>query len=108
MPPKTQTLQNDIVSALGLNDLPKETRDELIAKIVEVVIKRLLLNIFDRLSEDSAEEFGKLQTSGDADAMEVFLKEKIEDYDNLVQTTVSDFIAEVKGTIETLKSSINA
>ncbi len=108
MPPKTQTLQNDIVTALGLNDLPEETRDELIAKMTEVVIKRLLLNIFEKLSEDSVEEFGKLQTSGDAEAMEAFLKEKIEDYDGLVQKTVSDFITEVKGTIETLKSSINS
>lgn len=101
-------LQDDIVKALGLDELPIETRDELLAKMVEVVIKRIMLNIFDRLPEEAVAEFGKLQAAGDSDALDVFLKSKIADYDALVQSTVSDFISEVKGTIETLKSSINA
>lgn len=104
---QTPGIQAAIVKALGLEELPEATRDELLAKMTEVVLKRVLVMIYEKLPEEVVPEFGRLQDAGEAAAVDAFLAEKIPGYDKLVEETVRGFVLEVKDTIETLKTSMS-
>jgi len=99
------TLQQNIIQDLGLQDLPQETQIKLLTQMTESVLKRITVQVLERLSEQEREEFAKLQETGDANKVNEFLKLKIPDYEDMVQKIVAEFKEEMKANIETLKSA---
>ncbi len=90
----------DIVRELGLESLPQEKKEEMLAKIGELLMKQIFLETMDRLGEEGATEYERLMESNpEQSAIESFLNEKIPGYNELIAKIVEDFKKEMKEAI---------
>jgi hypothetical protein len=95
MTDQSTVLKQTIIEELGLGDLPQEKQDELMTQIGEVVMKRIYLETMETLEKEDQEKLVDLMEK-DPEGVEVFLREKISDYDNFVKKVVDEFKAELK------------
>lgn len=93
-------LQKSIVEELGLQDLPQEKQEEILVKMTEVLLKKIYLETFEKLSEADCVELGNMLDGEEADPgkVEGYLRSKIENYDDFVKGVVDDFKADMKKT----------
>lgn len=89
--PKSAALAQ-LIKDLGIDTLSKDKQNELIIKMTEVLLKRIFLETMESLGEEGREEYEKL-TAGEVDPekVEAFFKEKIKNYDDMVQVIVDEF-----------------
>jgi hypothetical protein len=97
------TLQQNIIKEFGLEKLPKEKQSEILTKMTESVLKRIYVNVLEKLSADDITEFEKLQESASQGEIDRFLKAKIDNYEELIFNTIKGFKEEMKETIQSLK-----
>lgn len=91
-----QELMN-LAEELGFGAVSDEKKVELIAQMGEVLIKRIMLETFDRLGDSGVDEYEKLMEGGaDEAALKAFLDEKIPGYDRVVEKIVANFKEEMK------------
>lgn len=94
---KQKKNQKTLIDELGLGNLSQEKQDKLMIKMTEVVLKRIFVKAMEKLSEAEQEEYTKLiDQDVEPDQLETFLKEKISNYDGMVQKTIEDFKKEMK------------
>lgn len=75
---KTRTIQGrDLIEKLGLKALPVKQQEKLIEEMSEIVYKRIILRVVDRLSDDEAEELNNLFGAGDMKAIDEYLRDKL-------------------------------
>jgi len=72
--------------------------------MTESVLKRITVEVLDKLSEEERKEFERIQEKGDIKEMDKFLKEKIVNYEEMVESIVAGFKEEMKETVANLKS----
>ncbi|MFA6047530.1 MAG: DUF5663 domain-containing protein [Parcubacteria group bacterium] len=90
-------IKSSLLEELGLGGLSEEKQDELLAKMIEVVMKRILIETIEKLDEKSRDEYARMvETQAAPEELEKFLKEKIPDYDAMVKKIVDDFKEEMK------------
>ena len=85
-----------LIKDLGIDTLSQDKQNELIIKMTEVLLKRIFLETMDKLGENGREEYEKM-TEGDIipEQVEAFFKEKIQNYDEMVQGIIGDFKGEM-------------
>jgi hypothetical protein len=84
--------KQEIIETFGLEDMPVEKQDDLIAKIGEVFLKRLFLATIDKLGTGGTREYEELLAKdASAEEMEAFFEEKIPGYPVFVRGVVADF-----------------
>ena len=92
-------IQKSLMDDLGLADLPQDKKDQLLIKMTEVLLKRMFVETMDKLSKDDQETYGKMiDKSASPEEIEKFLREKIENYDQLLEKIVEDFRSEMMKT----------
>lgn len=90
-------IKNAMIADLGLDGLSEEKQDELLSKMIEVVMKRILVETIERLDEKGREEYARMiETQSAPEELEKFLKEKIPDYETMIKKIVDDFKEEMK------------
>jgi hypothetical protein len=95
MTTKETILQQTIIEELGLGGLPQEKQDELLVQIGEAVMKRIYLEIMEKLDKDEQEKLAGL-IDNNPDGIEAFVKDKIPDYNEFVKGVVDEFKKEMK------------
>jgi len=81
---------------LGLSSLPEERQEELIAKMTEVLLKRIFIETIEKLKVSDQDEYAKMiEEKAGPEQIEHFLKEKISDYDQVFEKIISDFRQEM-------------
>jgi hypothetical protein len=91
-------LRKKIIDELGLSALPKEKQDELMAKMGEVIMKRIYLETMESLGEVDREKLMKmLDAETEPEKIEEFIKGKINNYEEIVRKIIDDFKEEMKG-----------
>lgn len=100
-----EIIEKNIIEELGLQDLPPETQINLLTQMTESVLKRITVQVLERLSDTERDEFAKLQEAGDADQVDEFLKTKIPNYEQMLKDEVGNFKEEMKSTVDMLKRS---
>jgi len=87
----TQQIQQTFLEELGLSDLPQEKQEALLVKMTEVVLKRIFVETMEKLSVSDQEAYAKMiEDQEEPEKIEAFLKEKIPDYENMVEKSVED------------------
>jgi len=87
----------NLAEELGFGAVSDEKKVELIAQMGEVLIKRIMLETFDRLGDAGVDEYEKLMGDGaDEAGLKVFLDERIPGYDMVVEKIVVNFKEEMK------------
>ncbi len=99
-------IKNTIIKELSLESLDEESQDEILSKMTESVIKRILVETLEKLSEEDRVEFEKLQEKESSEEMDAFLNSKIDNYEEMVQKIVTDFKKEMKESISNLTDNI--
>ena len=106
MPTKIKTQQN-ILARLGLDNLPEETKIEVLTKMTESVLKRLTVVVLGSLSEKDQKEFLELQKDGpNIDAAEDFIKTHIPNFEEIQNKVVAEFIEEMQDTVGLLREGV--
>ncbi|NCU41761.1 MAG: hypothetical protein EOM19_03495 [Candidatus Moranbacteria bacterium] len=95
--PLSEGLKKKILQHLGIEKIPQEMQDEIIAKFGEVVFKEILLQTLERLDEDQQKEYERmLERNASPEEMEVFLKERIPDYEQLIFSVIDSLMKDIK------------
>lgn len=102
-------MTNTIASALDRLDvsgIPQELRIELLSEMTEVALKRIAIEAAERLSSQDQAALLKLQESSvEPSEIEAFVRERISDYDTLVETTLNEFLEEMQWNFKTLQTT---
>jgi len=88
-----------LIKDLGIDTLAPDKQNELIIKMTEVLLKRIFLETMESLNEEGRKEYEKL-TAGEIEPekVEAFFKEKIKNYDEMVQVIIDEFKHEMMTT----------
>ena len=87
---------NQLIKDLGIDTLSEDKQNELIIKMTEVLLKRIFIETMDKLGEKGREEYGQIATDDvEPEKIEAFFKEKISNYDEMVQQIITDFKTEI-------------
>lgn len=87
-------LQIDLITALGLNGLPKEKQDEILGQMTSVIEARLSRKLLALLSDNDKKELDALLASEGGDPM-LFFKSKVPTFDLIAHELISDFKREM-------------
>lgn len=89
--------QIDLVKELGINELPKEQREEMLAQMSEVLQQRVVLRIVAELPEDKKEAFASVVNEGveKPEAIDQFLQENLPNVEELVLDEIGKYKEEV-------------
>jgi hypothetical protein len=82
-----------VLEKIGFDDLKKESQKKLLAMMVDSVVKQILLDAYEKLSEPDKDEFVSIMNDAEKlnqNALGVFLRDKLADYDELVNKAVED------------------
>lgn len=92
---QSQALQK-LIKDLGIDTLPQDKQNELVIKMTEVLLKRIFLETMEKLGEKGREEYEKM-TEGEVipEQVEAFFKERIHNYDEMVQNVIMEFKEEM-------------
>lgn len=82
----------EFLQALGINDADEEVKNTLIAGIEDIAKQRLVEKLSERLTEEEAEEFGKIE---DEQQAHDWLLNHIPDFENMVTEILSDIRYEI-------------
>ena len=89
-------IQQTLIEELGLSNLPQEKQEQLAIRATEVLLKRIFLETMERLDDEGKGKYQELVTNqASPEELEKFLREKITDYDQLLEKVVADFKAEM-------------
>lgn len=97
---KAESIQTELLSRLiedlKINDLDESKRNEMVIKMTEVLLRRIFVETMDRLGSGGREEYAKM-SEGEIEPgqIEAFFKEKIHDYDEMVEKIIEEFRGEI-------------
>ncbi len=93
-----QQALSQLVKDLGIDNLSQDKQNELIIKMTEVLLKRIFLETMEKLGEQGREEYEKM-SEGDVqvEQVEAFFKEKINNYDEMIENIIEEFKSEMLG-----------
>jgi hypothetical protein len=92
-----QLAQVDLIKELGIDKLPRERQEELLAQMGEIVQQRILLRLLEELPEEDKDEFAALLEANqdNPEVVEMFLKEKVPNMDVLAMEEIGKYKSEV-------------
>ncbi|EKE19157.1 MAG: hypothetical protein ACD_9C00116G0003 [uncultured bacterium] len=85
-----------LIEDLNIGDLSQEKQKEITIRMTETLLRQIFVKTMDELGEQGREEYGKMSEGEiEPEQIETFFKEKIQDYDEMVQKTIEDFKLEM-------------
>lgn len=85
------SLQKNLITELGLDNLPQEKKEELVLKIGGLIQQNILLRILQEMNESDKDEFDKVLGANDNEKTLAFLQSKLPNFDQLVAEEVAKF-----------------
>jgi len=87
----------EIMKDLGFDKLSEDKQDEILAKIGEIILKKMFIETVDRLGPEDAEKFKDMLKNGESvESIEEFLGAKIPDYDMIIGKIVEEVKEDIK------------
>lgn len=87
-----EKILNDVAEELGFGGVSDEKKAELIGKMGEALMKRILLETFNRLGDAGVKEYDELiDRGGTQEEISAFLKSRIPDYEDMLMKVVLEF-----------------
>ncbi|MFZ2154079.1 MAG: hypothetical protein WAV16_02495 [Candidatus Moraniibacteriota bacterium] len=92
-----ESTKNDIMRELGFDKLPEDKQDDILAKIGEIILKKIFIETIDRLDDDDGKKLKEMLKNGDnPEEIEEFLRARIEKYDMIIERIVENVKTELK------------
>lgn len=96
MSPMPDEITVAIATDLGINDLPSDEQQALIAQFGEVALKAATLAVVGKLESGKQEEFVKLSDAGDATALRTFLDREVPTHEIIAKQAVAEEVKRFK------------
>jgi hypothetical protein len=78
------TINNNIITVLGIDTLPVEQQKEAMERLGAIVYQEVMLRALDEMNDEDKDEFEKLiETNPDPEAMFTFLAAKVPTIDSI-------------------------
>lgn len=91
-----EALEQELVEAFHLEQVPKDKQEELLAKIGEALVKRIFLETMEKLGDAGVTEYEALLDGGaKQEQIEAFFESKIPGYNVFVRGVVVRFKEEL-------------
>lgn len=97
MDPMHDDLTAAIARDLGIDALPKEEQEKLIAQFGEVALKAAAVAVASRLAAEKRAQFEETARTGDAAALKAFLDRELPDHEAIAQSAVAEEVRRFKG-----------
>jgi predicted solute-binding protein len=81
-------LREIIIKELGIEILPPQAQDEIVAKLGEVILKSVTVAIFEKLSDEARAEFERISKEDEPELIQRFIDENIPDMESLMEEEV--------------------
>ncbi len=98
--------RQNFIEELGLKELTEEKQTELLTTMTESILKRITIRVLEQLSKKEKKEFDEVRVTADPDKINEFLREKIDNYDQMLQEVISEFKEEMKTTMHGLQADL--
>lgn len=85
-----------IAKDLGIEALPLEEQQSLIAQFGEVALKTATLAVVGRMAEGKRDEFAKLAQAGDAATLKAFLDKEVPGHEDIAKAAVAEEVKKFK------------
>jgi len=95
-------IQDNILKELGIDQLPQEKQEEVLAAMTEVLLKRIILRVLQGLSEAQRGEFEQLCAAGDQEKVNQFLAKNVPNYEAVIKEEIGQFKNEMQETVNAL------
>ncbi|MFA6197853.1 MAG: DUF5663 domain-containing protein [Patescibacteria group bacterium] len=103
----TQLLKSNIIELLGLQDLPKEKQDDLVAKMSEVVQHRITDRLLERLPVTAQADLDALIAKGaTSEEFDGFLQKVIPEYNQIMAEEITVFKQEMLDDVGILRQMV--
>lgn len=90
----------DLVKELNLDKFTEEEKNEVLTQLVDSLLKRLILRVYDKLNESDQKEFDELSKNGNVEKINEFLASKIPDLDQIREEELKGLVEEMKDFIQ--------
>lgn len=84
-------LKQNLIKALGLENLPEEEKNTLVEKMTEVIQKRILIRITEELKDEDKDEFIKISEEKNEAVLISFLQAKIPNLNKIILEELVSF-----------------
>jgi len=93
-----KSIKDNLISQLGLDDLPQEKKIELMMKWGDIVQKDIIMRVLRELSEEDKAEMDKLLAAQGENFEEIykFLEGKMLNLDDIAKEEIEKFREEIK------------
>lgn len=101
-----KNILEQIFKELQLKNLSPKTQGEILEKMTELFLKRIVIKVLEILPENDRQEFSQIQESGNPEKMLNFLCYKIEGFNEMVEKELEEFKKETKQTVADLAAGL--
>lgn len=86
----TQLLHQNILALFGLGNSSQGTKNELMGRLIELVEKRVMVKVLDRMAPPQQEEFLRILEIGTDEEKTIFLQSHVPDVSRLIDSEVAN------------------
>ncbi|MFC1637936.1 DUF5663 domain-containing protein [Patescibacteria group bacterium] len=91
-------IKQKVMQEFGLEGIDEEKQDEFLAKMGEMILKRVFVETVEKLDDEGRAHFEKmLEEKRTAEEVEEFLKVKIPNYDQMLESIVVELKEDLQG-----------
>lgn len=91
-------IKHKIMEEFGLDGIDEDKQDEFLAKMGEMILKRVFVETVERLDDEGRTHFEKmLEEKRTPEEIEEFLKIKIPNYDQILENIVVELKEDLQG-----------
>lgn len=90
------SLQENIISKLGLDNLPSEEKADLLMRMADIIQKRIALRVMPLLAEPALDEYLKI-ADNDEIGGHTYLSKAVPGYPAIVEEEIIKFRTEISG-----------
>lgn len=88
------SLEENIISKLGLDDLPSDKKADLLMRMADIVQKRIALRVLRLLPESALDEYLKIADNDEIGA-HTFLSKAVPSYPAILEEEIANFKKEI-------------
>lgn len=91
-----QEIRGKILEYLGIQYAPQEKQDEVLAKIGEVALQKILIATLEKLNEEEQKEYDALLgQKASPEELEAYIKEHVPDYEETTRKIVDGLMKDL-------------
>lgn len=99
-------IKENIIELLGLSELPLETQADMLDKMADLVMRRLMIRLIENMSDEDKEEVARVFESGTDEEKTSFMTSRFPDLRSMIEEEVITLKAELVNEVENIDETL--